>query len=157
MGSGFILFCIFKTEEAERDHLLFIKMAGPGDSSASGGAIRHYLTCLVSGSDQLLPPASQCSSSCSSYQVSVLSGGTFITDISPHCPAWLPCQWPAHPHHDTIVIIVNRNKEHSVNILIRVPSVKVCSVSFPLRMEKSEIVMMNKLDSHWYQAQLNLK
>ena len=56
------------------DHSLFIKMAGPVHSSASGGAIRHYLTCLVSGSDQLLPPASQCSSSCSSYQVSVLSG-----------------------------------------------------------------------------------
>ena len=75
----------------------------------------------------------------------------------PHCPAWLPCQCPAHPHHDTIVIILNRNKELSVNILIRVQSVKVCSVSFPLWIEKSEIVMMNKLDLHLCQAQLNLK
>ena len=64
--------------------------------------------------------------------------GTFITDITPHCPAWLPSQWPAHPHHGTIVIIGNRNKEHSVNILIRVASVKVGSMSFPPRIQSEK-------------------
>ena len=100
------------------------------------------ISSLVSGSDQLLPPATvQCpaAAEAAAHTKSQYYPGTFITDITPHCPAWLPSQWPAHPHHGTIIVIIgNRNKEHPVNILVRVASLKVGSMSFPPRIQSEK-------------------